>query len=361
MKAEPKNILIIKWGALGDMVISTGAIRSVKETFPNARVVLLSNGLMRQIAPAGSIVDELIVYDEKKYHGLKSITHLLRLILHLRGYKFDLAINLRWHSDRCAMIAYLSGAKERVSSGPHNMMRLYTTKVPFPQGRYHEVHRNLDIVKAVGVKVSDETPYTYVTDEDEKFAQGFFIENNLKKEKTVCIHPGASKPVRAWLPERFREIAIRLVENYDVNVIVTWSGKEKELAEYVVSANPQKIFSAPQTKTIGELAALIKNSSMCLTNCTGPMNVAIAVQTPTCAILGSSDPTDWGPYGEIHRTIKSPLVLESYTDEQEGKAMQAVSIEQVWNVVSKRWKELKAHPNPSQREGLFKFGRGISE
>ena len=342
MKSVPKNILIIKWGALGDMVISTSAIRSVKETFPNSHVVLLSNSLMQQIAPTGSIVDELIVYDEKKYHSIKAITHLLRLILHLRKYKFDLAINLRWHSDRCAMIAYLSCAKERVSSGPHNMMGLYTTKVPFPQGRYHEVHRNLDIVKAVGVKVNDETPYTFISTEDEKFALGFFTQYNLKKENTICIHPGASKPVRAWLPERYREIAKMLVEQYDVNVIVTWSGKEKELAEYVASINPQKIFLAPQTKTIGELAALIQNSKMCLTNCTGPMNVAVAVRTPTCAILGSSDPTDWGPYGEIHRTIKSPLVLESYTDEREGEAMQAVSIEQVWDVVSKRWRELSA-------------------
>ncbi|MFA7419078.1 MAG: glycosyltransferase family 9 protein [Melioribacteraceae bacterium] len=341
MSKNPKNILIIKWGALGDMVISTGAIRSVKETYPNARVVLLSNSLMKQIAPGGSIVDELIVYDEKKHHGVKAVTHLLRLILYLRKYKFDLAINLRWHSDRCAMIAYLSGAKERVSSGPHNMMRLYTTKVPFPQGRYHEVHRNFDIVKAVGVKVKDETPFTFISKADELFAQDFFQKNNFNKENTVCIHPGASKPIRAWLPERFREIAKMLVENYDVNVIVTWSGKEKELAEYVASVYPEKIFVAPQTKCIGGLAALIKNCKMCLTNCTGPMNVAVAVQTPTCAILGSSDPTDWGPYGEIHRTIKSPLVLESYTNEQEGEAMKAVTVEQVWNVVGKRMEELK--------------------
>ncbi len=341
MPTNPKTILIVKWGALGDMVISTGAIRSVKETYPDARVVLLSNSLMMQIAPGGSIVDELIVYDEKKYRGFKAVTHLLRLILHLRKYKFDLAINLRWHSDRCAMIAYLSGAKERVSSGPHNMMRLYTTKVPFPQGRYHEVHRNLDIVKAVGIKIKDETPYTFISNADESFAQEFFLKNNLTKEKTVCIHPGASKPIRAWLPERFREAAKLLTEKFGVNVIVTWSGKEKELADYVATVNPEKIFVAPHTKSIGELAALIKNSKMCLTNCTGPMNVAVAVGTPTCAILGSSDPTDWGPFGEIHRTIKSPLVLESYTDEQEGEAMKAVTVEQVWSVVNKRMEELQ--------------------
>lgn len=343
MKKNYKNILIIKWGALGDMVISTGAIRSVKETFPNSHVVLLSNSLMQQIAPSGSIIDELIIYDEKKYKGIKSFIHLMKLILHLRKYNFDLAINLRWHSDRCAIIAYLSGAKERVSSGPPNMIGLYTTKVPFPLGRYHEVHRNLDIVKAIGVKVLDETPCNYISSSDSEFASHYFKANELKRDITICIHPGASKPIRAWIPERFREIAINLVEKYDVKVIVTWSGKEKELAEYLASANPQKILIAPHTKTIGELAALIKNSKMCLTNCTGPMNVAVAVKTPTCAILGSSDPVDWGPYGEIHTTIKSPLVLESYTDEQEEEAMKAVTAEQVWKAVSKRWEELSVN------------------
>lgn len=340
MKPIYKNILIIKWGALGDMVISTGAIRSVKETFPSANVVLLSNSLMQQIAPSGSIIDELIIYDEKKFNGIKSFTHLLKLLLNLRKYKFDLAINLRWHSDRCAMIAFLSGTKERVSSGPKKMMGLYTTKVPYPIGRYHEVHRNLDIVKAAGVIVLDETPYTHITLSERKFANDYFHANGLKKKNTICIHPGASKPIRAWIPERFKDIAIKLVEKYDVRVIVTWSGEEKELAEFIASADPKKIFIAPQTHTIGELAALIQSTKMCLTNCTGPMNVAVAIKIPTCAILGSSDPTDWGPYGEIHRTIKSPLVLESYTDEQEGEAMKAVTIEQVWNAVSIRLEEL---------------------
>ena len=68
MKIEnAKNILIIKWGALGDIIMGTSAIRSVKEHFPKAKVTLLSNSLINQIIPAGSIVDEILIYDEKKY------------------------------------------------------------------------------------------------------------------------------------------------------------------------------------------------------------------------------------------------------------------------------------------------------
>ena len=341
MKIEnPQNILIIKWGALGDIIMGTSAIRSVKEHFAEAKVTLLSNTLSKQIIPAGSIVDDVLIYDEKKYSGLKSFVELLKIIHQLRKRKFDLAINLRWTSDRCAVLTYLSGAKYRVSSGPHGMMRLYNIGIPHPLGRYHEIHRNLDIVKAIGVEVSDETPFVYISEDDKKFVEQYFSKQNLIKRKTICIHPGASKPVRAWLPDRYKEIAHRLVGEMNMNVIITWGKGEYDWAKSVAEGREGKIFLSPETKTVGELAALIQNCTMCITNCTGPMNVAVAVQTPTVALLGSTDPLDWSPYGEIHRSIKSPLVRKTYTNEQEKQAMEAITVEQVWNVVKKRIEEI---------------------
>jgi ADP-heptose:LPS heptosyltransferase len=79
---------------------------------------------------------------------------------------------------------------------------------------------------------------------------------------------------------------------------------------------------------------------MIISNCTGPMNVAMAVETPVVAILGSSHPADWGPYGEIHRTIKSSLYLDGYTDDEEHQAMKAISVDEVWTVAANRWDEL---------------------
>jgi ADP-heptose:LPS heptosyltransferase len=339
-KEEVKNILIIKWGALGDMIMSTSAIRSVKEYYVNAKVTLLSNSLSEQITPAGSIVDELIVYNEKKHSGWKAVTELYEVIKDLRKRKFDLAVNLRWTSDRCAVITYLSGAKERVSSGPKGLMMLYTVKLDHPVGRYHEIHRNLDIVKVLGVEVKDETPYVFISEADKKYASDYFSKKNLVKGNTICIHPGASKPVRAWKRERYKELAQQLVDEFGVNVVVTWGSGEYLWAKSVAEGREGKIFLAPGTDTIGQLAAVIQNCSMCVTNCTGPMNVAVAVKTPTVALLGSSDETDWGPYGEIHCAVKSPVVLDIYTDEDEEMAMEALSFEQVWEAVSMRWKQL---------------------
>lgn len=331
-----KKILIIKWGALGDMIMSTSAIRAVRENYPEAYITLLSNSLMTQILPQGTIVDEIIIYDEKKYSGIKSFIELLKLVLVLRRKKYDLAINLRWTSDRCAVLTYLSGAKERVSSGPKNMMSLYTIKLDHPVGRYHELHRNLDIVKAVGMKVNNEVPYIFISEANKRFADNFFNQSKLKREKTVLIHPGASKPNRAWSPEKYKEIALRLVKEFDLNVIVTWGNNELDWASKVADGMNHKIILASATSSIGDLAALIKNSALCITNCTGPMNVAVATETPTIAFLGSSHPVDWGPYFSIHTVIKSPMDQETYTDEEERMAMEAISIEMAWDVIKKK-------------------------
>lgn len=340
VKEKIKRILIIKWGALGDIVMSTSAICAVRENFPDAKITILSNQLMQQILPEGFLNDELLLIKTKGNRVDEPILNQLKLIRQLRKRKFDLAINLRWTSERGAVLTYLSGAKYRVSSGPKNVMNLYTVKVEHPAGRYHEIHRNLDIVKALGLKVRDEIPTLFISENDQKFADDFFFKNSLDKNKTICVHPGASRAIRAWLPDRFKEIIKKSVEHLGVKVIVTWGAGEEELAKNVAAELGPNVVVSEKTKSIGELSAVIKNSKMFFSNCTGPMNVAVAVRTPVVALLGSSDPTDWGAYGDINVNIKSPLVLEHYSDDDERKAMEMISVEHVWNVLQNHWRKL---------------------
>ena len=335
-----KKILIIKWGALGDIVMSTPAIRTIRENYTDAKITILSNQLMKQILPEGFLNDELLFIKTKGNRVDEPICKQLKLIFQLRKRKFDLAVNLRWTSERGAVLAYLCGAKNRVGSGPKNVMNLYTIKAAAPAGRYHEIHRNLDVVKALGLNVNDENPVIFISEKNQEFADEFFKEKSLQKNNTLCIHPGASRPIRAWLPERFREIAKRFSQQFKCKVIITWGSREEDLAHFVAEGLGKNVIVCEKTSSIGELAAVIKNSKMFFSNCTGPMNVAVAVQTPVVALLGSSDPVDWGAYGNQHVNIKSPLVLEHYSDEDERKAMEMISVDHVWEILKNRWKEL---------------------
>lgn len=326
---------------MGDMIAGTPAMRAVREAFPEGRITLLSNRLMKQIVPPGTLVDELLIYEENSVRGWKWLQEHRQLISTLRRRKFDVAINLRWCSERTALLAFLSGARYRMSSGPREMMFLYNIKVPQPVGRYHEIHRNLDIVKALGIDSHSEVPFVFRSKDDQEFATQFFAQHSLQQGTAIGIHPGASKPIRAWMPERFTDIGRRLIEKYNVRIVITWGLGEELLAQQV--AEPMRPFAllSPETKTIGQLAAIIERCGLYISNCSGPMNVATAVQTPVVALLGSSDPVDWGPYGDIHRIVKSSLYREGYTDEQEHEAMKAITVEEVWDVVDKRWSELQ--------------------
>jgi ADP-heptose:LPS heptosyltransferase len=338
-KKNVQNILVLKWGALGDLVASTSAIKTLRDNYPSAHITLLTNHLMEQLLPAGFIVDELVFLHTHGTHVQDSLFRQIKILRYLRRKKFDIAVNLRWTSERSAVMTYLTGAKVRVSSGPKDAERLYTIPLQHPVGPYHEIHRHLDIVKALGCTVYDEAPIVCITEQQHKRAGQFFAENNLTQNTTVCIHPGASKPVRAWLPERYAEIGKRFAERYNAKILLTYGKGEEQLVENVATMIGKNAVIG-QSPTIGDLAALIQHCKLFLSNCTGPMNVAVAARTPVVALLGSSDPTDWGAYGSMHVNIKSPIVLPHYTDEQEREAFDAITIERVWETMSKRWEEL---------------------
>jgi ADP-heptose:LPS heptosyltransferase len=334
------NILVIKWGALGDLVAATPAIRALRESFPSATVTLLSNALMKQICPPGSIVDDVIVYNGNEVSTSQRLFSQIKLVRELRKRRFDIAINLRPESERSALLAWLSGAGQRLGSGPRALQFLYTIKAPAIEGKRHEIHRNGDIVKVLGIGMNEETPYVFRSHRDDAFRKEFFQNNELQNRHILGIHPGASKKEKMWPAKRFIEIGKQFIEEFRQPVLVTWGPGEEQLARSVArSLDSYGILSEP-TRTIGQLAALIEGCRMFFCNCSGPMNVAMAVKTPIVALLGASHPEDWGPYGEMHRTIKSSFTLDSYTNEQEQHAMECITVDEVWDVLSKRWVEL---------------------
>jgi len=336
-----KNILILKWGALGDLIMATSTIKAIRENFPDAKITMFTNNLMSEILPKGFIVDEYVFLKKSGRYVEESFFKQLIKILKLRSRKFDLAVDLKWKSERASVLTYLSGAKIRVGYWEKFYNKCYTHSIKHPVGGYHEVHRNFDVIKQIGLEVKEENPIVYVSNTDKKFAEDFFESNSLKKNNTICIHAGASKPNRAWQPERFIQLAKLLIEKYNVTILLTWGKNEFELVNKISNSLVGNAILSPVTNSISQLAAIIQNCALFISVCTGPMNVANAVKTPIVALLGSTDPADWSPYGKIHRTIKSPLVLEAYTDKDERKALDAITLETVWNVVDKRWNELK--------------------
>lgn len=331
---EAHRVLVIKWGALGDLIAGTVALRALREAYPEASITVLSNPLMRELCPPGTIVDDVIPYDGSQF----SLAEHVRLIAGLRRRRFDVALNLRWTSERSAFLALLSGATHRAGSGPRTSRWIYDLKAPLEEGRRHEFLRHLDIVGALGIPLREPRPFLFVSEEDSAFAQEFLGKNGCERSSTLALHPGASNPSKAWMPERFIETGRSFVNRFNGRVLVTWGPAEETLARTVASGIGERaVLSAPTT--VGKLSALIACSGMCLCNYSGVMNVAMAVGTPLLA-LGCTSPEDWGPYGELHRTVNSARPTDSYTDAERNAAMAEINADAVWRALESRFLEL---------------------
>ena len=331
-----RKILITKWGALGDLIAGTTAIHAVRKHYPEASITLLANSMMNEVCPPGTLADEILVYKPEK----KSIPYQWSVIRELRKRKFDAAINLRWTSERSALLGYLSGADVRVGSGPKESQWMYNFKAPLYTGRRHEFYRHLDILEPLGITNEQPEPFIHIGKEDRTFAAAFFQNLNIDRRDVLAIHPGASIPSKAWLPERYAETAKIFLKNFNGKVLVTWGPGEQALAESVVQMIGTGAVPSPQT-SIGRLAALLEGCGLCICNYSGVMNVGMAVKTPLIA-LGCTSAEDWGPYGEIHRTINHSGENDSYTEEARAAMMAKISIEEVCRMMELRWREL--HP-----------------
>ncbi len=324
------RILILKWGALGDFIAGTTAIRALRTHFPQARITLLSNSLGAQICPAGSIVDENL--DRRSFKGIRGDLRLLRL---LRQRRFDLALNLKWGSEGAALLARLSAP---VVAGASNALLapLYTHRVNRSKSWQlrHEYLKNLDIAAAAGIPAGQPEAYVHVGSDDHRFADTFFAHNNLTPDNTLLISPGASRPGKMWDWQRFAEVGRRFIREKGGSVIVSWAAKEEQLARQLVEAIGEGGYLCPRT-TVSQLAAILAHSRVCLCNNSGVMHVAYAMDTPVVCI---NTTLSWPPFGdkgfsvdafsaENHRLyphLVAPELVRSRKD---------IDVDEVWGIL----------------------------
>jgi len=336
MNAEPKKILVILWGALGDIIVATPALRAIRERYPNAHITYATNPLMHQIAPEHVFADKIIALEPEQ---LKSFLFTIRFGLKLSREKFDFAINFRYTSERSALLTWLSRARVRAGAGPASSMWCYTEKLSYPPSHYHQLYRNTDMVTALGIVPRNLHPYVFCSAEHRAFAKQWFDANNLSAP-VVAMQPGASNAYRAWLPERYAEIGKRITRDFGIKMIITHAPHERAAAEFVAEQVGDAALLAPATPTVGHLAALFEQCSMVICNNSGAMHVAVAIDTPVVALHGSTELEDWQPLGEKHRSVKSPVTSSEWNPAEERRAMDALSLDTVWDTVSKRLEEL---------------------
>ncbi len=323
MTFDPRNILVIDFGQLGDVVLSLPALRAIRERFPQARITVAVGKPGAEVvnlsgyAHATLVVDRVALRDGPK---LVSIIRIAKFVKEVRRAKFDFVIDLHSLSET-NLLGFLSGAPKRLySRRPGRSLDYLANFDPPPpveedHKKRHLIDRYLDVLLPVGIKDADRLPRLRTRAEDVAT-----IDKLLKKEKAeigaplIGLFPGAGHPSRRWPLERFAELADYLTRNDGVRVIVFAGPEERALVPQMRRLFPPSALVFDKL-TISQLAAAQARLAVFVANDTGPMHIAAAVGTPVVLLLDRRAPESYLPLGEHHRIIYSSTIPEISADE----------------------------------------------
>lgn len=297
-----KRILAISCTAIGDTLLSTPALRSLRLAYPNAQISLLLNRNYVTLFANNPDVDEIIPY-------AGGYRRFFRLAWSLNRRRFDLSLVFHGNEPQATPLAYLSGADFRFKLPNDNDFRFLLSNAE-PVRRWsdfaHGIDQRLAVAALAGGAPTDRSMTLMTTSAatarlNERIAACGIPPN----ARLIGFQAGASTVSRRWSADRFIELGKRLLAcQPEAWIVLTGAANERPLAEKIAAGigNP-RVWIAAGEPSLAELPALMQRLEVLLTGDTGPMHMAIAVGTPVVALFAVSDWRRSGPASDLKKHV----------------------------------------------------------
>lgn len=298
-----KNILLINYGGIGDEILFLPTINSVKEQYPNAKITLALEPRSKSIANLTNLIDEIICVDIKA-KGFKKYVNMLKFIINARKKRFDCIIS-SGKSPFVAIILFLIGAKEKIGYNSKTDF-LLTKKVQLNSEQYAAKMYH-DLAKPI-VNVEYKDPFINILGD-------FKLNDDLKENNYICIHPGVSKMsisknILKCPKLNFWNGLIEGLLNKNQTVVLLGTNDDENLINEILKND--KIKNHPnfknyfnKTKSIMEMAFLMKNSKYVICVDSAPLHVAVCVKANVFAIFGPTNEKKLVPQNENINIIEN--------------------------------------------------------
>ncbi|MBI5379174.1 MAG: glycosyltransferase family 9 protein [Nitrospirae bacterium] len=286
-----RRILLFNTTAIGDTLLSTPAIRAVRKGFPRAYIVALASPSAREVLLHNPFLDEILLHPGRV--NFPYVFRLPGLLRALRSRRFGLAIIFHANDPDAAPLAYLSGAPYRMGWRESRLSFLFTHPVPSRRSGVHAVDLRLRNLEELGIASQGRDLEIFLQPEEEERGRLMARRLGLEGRPFIAVHPFGNKQNRWWPEPHVTVLARRLIDVYGVQVLVVGGPKEAAIANRMV--DQAKVKSLAGRSTIRETAALLKRCVLMISTDSGPMHLAQALDLPTLALYGPSDPVLTGP------------------------------------------------------------------
>jgi heptosyltransferase II len=289
-----RNILVVRNDRFGEFLLNLPALRALRETFANAKIILVVDPGVAELAATAPYVDEVLEWSANQKHLLKEKIALFQL---LKKKKINIAIMLN-PSKEFNILSWLLGIPIRAGYDRKSAFLLtHRLEDKKSLGEKHEREYNLEMVRVVGAQTQDPGLSLNI---DESFVSKVAADIGLAGEKTlVALHPWTSDPVKEWPSDKFKLLAGKLIYELGLSVVLVGGKQEESRAAAVFSGFGPQLINATGKTSLLELAAVLRKCKLLVSCDSGPVHLAACVDTSVLAIFRSDLPGKtakrWGP------------------------------------------------------------------
>jgi len=339
------RVLIIRLGALGDVIRTLPALRAIRHRLPRAEISWLVEESSRDLLEGHPDLDRVILLPRRRLSAeLKRPWHLPRalgrlggLARDLRNLKFDAVFDLHGLL-KSGLLARASGAPVRYGfpaelcrEGSHHFL---THPLPVPPQVKNRVERLFHMLEAAGIPPRPEAGAGIFPGRDDSASVTRFLEEQVPSAADgirglVTLSAGSSslQSWKRWPAERFADTARVLTERFPAEVVLTWGPGERELAQAVQTMTAScRVHVAPPLRLMA-LADLLRRSTLFVGGDSGPMHLAASMGTAVVGIFGPTDPELNRPLAPGGFTAVQPV--GDFSDLSKQERRRTVAIEEV--------------------------------
>jgi lipopolysaccharide heptosyltransferase I len=326
----PRRILIIRLSAVGDTILNLPILCALRNRFPDSQIGWVVSSGAADLLRNHECLDRLFVLTKEDQSTPLRYLTFLRLV---RDWRPEVTLDAQGLT-KSALIAWFSGANQRfgLASSEFEGRELSTwlnNRIITPTSP-HVIDRGLALLEGLGIR---QPTIEYRVPEDTPTATqvaGQATELGLS-HPWAMINVGAGWPSKIWPAERYATVAKHLHQKWNLKSLIAWGGnKELAMANDVASLALDAAVVAPKT-TLMELANWIRRSSLFIGSDTGPMHLAVAVNTPTVGLIGPMPAERVGPRGPFHATVQNASLPPElrHARKSECGPMLSISVDEV--------------------------------
>ncbi len=312
-----ERFLIIRLGAVGDVVHALPLASAIKDARPDSHVTWAVEPGPAQVLLGNYDVDGILIVDSKRWRRNLPVGGFFAFMRDLRAVRDarpDVVLDAQGLI-KSGLLAWASRAPVRVGFD-HRFCRegmnvLFTTRQTLPlETPHHVVEKNLSLLKPLGLPIPSKERYRFPLQETyqegeqaEKYLESV---NHVDGRPLLVIHPGGGWATKRWAPARFARLADYWRESDMGGVLLVWGPGEEETVKKVANAMRTQPCVAPGT-SIREMMALIRRGDYFVGADSGPTHLAAAMGVRCLTIMGPTEPVRNGPWGSGHLVLHHRL------------------------------------------------------